>query len=161
VAEPSIVQADLDDPRHQAAILELTRAYARDPMGNGRDLSSEVQRDLVPRLRAHPTSLVFLAFDRDRPIGIATSFVGLSTFAARPLVNIHDLYVAGDQRGRGVGWRLLEAVETKARALGCCKLTLETQENNHRALGVYAAAGFARGMYVPEAGGSLFLTKGL
>lgn len=161
MAEPSIVQADLDDPRHQAAILELTRAYARDPMGNGRDLSSEVQRDLVPRLRAHPTSLVFLAFDRDRPIGIATSFVGLSTFAARPLVNIHDLYVAGDQRGRGVGWRLLEAVETKARALGCCKLTLETQERNHVALGLYGRFGFGPGQFDPAAGAALFRVKAL
>lgn len=59
MAELSIVQADLDDARHQAAILELTRAYARDPMGNGRDLPEEVQRHLVPRLRAYPTSLVF------------------------------------------------------------------------------------------------------
>jgi GNAT superfamily N-acetyltransferase len=161
MAELSIVQADLDDPRHQSAILELTRAYARDPMGNGRDLPEEVQRHLVPRLRAHPASLAFLAFDRDRPVGIATCFVGLSTFAARPLVNIHDLYVAGDQRGNGVGWRLLEVVETKARALGCCKLTLETQERNHVALELYGRFGFAPGHFDPAAGSVLFRVKPL
>ena len=156
-----IVQADLDDPRHRAAILDLTRAYARDPMGIARDLSDAAQRELLPRLRGHPTSLVFLAFDGERAVGIATCFIGLSTFAARPLVNIHDLYVAEGQRGRGVGWRLLEAVEAKARALGCCKLTLETQERNHPALRLYERFGFAAAHYDPVAGSVLFRVKPL
>ena len=33
---------------------------------------------------------------------------------------------------KGVGRRLLEAVEGKARELRCCKLTLEVMDNNHR-----------------------------
>ena len=40
-----IVRADLDDARHQAAVLEMTRAYARAPMGNGRDLPDDVARE--------------------------------------------------------------------------------------------------------------------
>lgn len=48
-----------------------------------------------------------------------------------------------------------------ARELDCCLLTLEVQENNHRARHVYAAAGFAEAVYVPEAGGSLYLHKEL
>ena len=44
---------------------------------------------------------------------------------------------------------------------GPVKLTLEVQENNHRARGIYTAAGFARMAYVPDAGGSLFFTKPL
>ena len=38
---------------------------------------------------------------------------------------------------------LFAAIEQRARELGCCKLTLEVLENNHRARRVYAAAGFA------------------
>jgi hypothetical protein len=86
-----IVEADLGDPAHRAAVLEMTRAYARDPIGNGRDLSDEVQRVLVDRLAAHPTTLVFLALDEDRPVGIATCFAGFSTFSARPGINVHVL----------------------------------------------------------------------
>jgi hypothetical protein len=71
-----IIEANLDDLGHQAAVLELTRSYAREPIGNDGDLPIEVQRVLVERLRAHPTTIIMLAFDDERPIGIATCFLG-------------------------------------------------------------------------------------
>ena len=71
---------------------------------------------LVDGLREHPTSLVFLAFDRNRPVGMATCFIGFSTFAARRIINIDDLHVPAEFRSRGIGRRLLEAVEAKATA---------------------------------------------
>ncbi len=116
---------------------------------------------LVDRLQAHPTTLIFLAFDGDQPVGIATCFVGFSTFAARPLVNIHDLHVVLDYRRRGVGRSLLQAVEKKAGELGCCKLTLEVQEENHVAQGLYRGFGFDGGQYEPAAGVVLFRQKKL
>ena len=44
---------------------------------------------------------------------------------------------------------------------GLFHLTLEVQENNRRARRVYAAAGFAQAIHVPEAGGCLYLSKPL
>jgi len=155
------VRADLDDPRHQSAVLAMTRAYAQDPMGNGRDLPAEIQQRLVPGLRAHPTTLIFLAYRDDEAVGIVTGFVGFSTFAARPLINIHDLHVAREHRGHGVGRSLLQAVETEARLLGCCKLTLEVQEHNEAALALYRRYGFVGGQYEPGAGVVLFREKKL
>ena len=156
-----VVEADLGDPVHRAAVLDLTRAYARDPMGNGRDLPDEVQRVLVDRLRAHPAALVILAFEAARPVGIATCFAGFSTFSARPVINIHDLHVIATHQRRGLGRRLLEAVENKARALGCSKLTLEVQEHNRPALALYGRLGFTDGRYEPQAGRVLFREKRL
>jgi ribosomal protein S18 acetylase RimI-like enzyme len=137
-----IVEANLDRPAHQAAVLELTRSYAREPIGNDGDLPAEVQRVLVERLRAHPTTIIMLAFDDERPIGIATCFLGFSTFAGRRLMNIHDVHVIRPAQRRGVGWRLLEAVEAKARELECCKLTLEVYEDNAAARALYRKFGF-------------------
>jgi len=48
-----------------------------------------------------------------------------------------------------------------ARALGCCKLTLETQERNHVAWGLYGRFGFAPGHFDPAAGAVLFRVKPL
>ncbi|HSF31600.1 MAG TPA: GNAT family N-acetyltransferase [Candidatus Tectomicrobia bacterium] len=137
-----VIEADLTDLRHQTAILHLIDAYARDPMGDGRDLPGAVRDRLISGLRQHPTSLIFLAFDGMTPVGVAVCFRGFSTFAARPLINIHDLAVIPDYRGQGIGRLLLERVEGKGRELGCCKLTLEVREDNHRAQRLYLKNGF-------------------
>lgn len=157
----TIIEADLGCAEHQAATLQLLDAYARDAMGNGQALSESVKREVIPGLRQHPTTIVFVAYRSTVPVGLAICFRGFSTFAARPLVNIHDFYVAPAHRGKGIGHRLLETIERRARELGCCKLTLEVQEKNNRAKMIYAAAGFTQMTYVPEAGGSLFLSKSL
>lgn len=155
------LQADLARADHQAAVLAMVDAYSRDPMGDGAPLSAEARERLIPGLRAHPTTLVFLAFDGDMPVGVAVCFLSFSTFAAKPLVNLHDVCVVPTHRGRGVGRGLLTAVETRARELGCCKLTLEVLDQNHRALRTYLAAGFHRYTLQPGAGEAIFLTKPL
>jgi len=140
--EISYVRADLDEPRHRIAVRELIAAYAREPHGSGRELPEQVLDRLVPGLHAHPTSLVYLAFAGDRPAGVAVCFVGFSTFAARPLINVHDLAVLPEFRRCGVGRGLLQQVERRARELECVKITLEVREENHVALALYRSCGF-------------------
>jgi GNAT superfamily N-acetyltransferase len=156
-----IVEANLSRPEHQQAVVDLTDAYAADAMGNGHPLPESVRASLVPGLREQTAVVIFLAYDGTDPVGIATCFRGFSTFAARPLINIHDLAVLPSHRGKGIGRRLLEAVEQKARTLGCCKVTLEVQEGNRRARHVYEKAGFAQTVYAEGAGGALFFSKPL
>jgi GNAT superfamily N-acetyltransferase len=156
-----VVEADLSGADHQQAIVRLLNAYAMDPMGDGKPLSEAAQNGLIAGLRQHPTTLVFLAYQGSEAIGLAICFRGFSTFAARPLVNIHDFFVVPGQRGTGVGRRLLARIEQRARAIGCCKLTLEVQEHNERAKRVYEATGFTQAVYVPAAGGSVNLAKTL
>lgn len=158
-SEPVIIEADLDLPAHQQVIVAMTAAYALDRMGNGGPLPADVLERLVPGLRSHPTTLVFLAYVEDVAVGIATCFVGFSTFAARPLINVHDLSVLPEYRGRGIGQALLRAVEGAARERGCAKVTLEVQENNHRARRLYERAGLAQAVYGDTTGGALFYSK--
>src|SRR5690242_10537221 len=114
-----IIEADLDRPDHQQDILALTAAYALDPMGNGEPLPPDVLERLIPSLKSHPTTLIFLAYKNQRAVGLATCFRGFSTFAARPLINISDLAVLPAHRGRAIGRRLLDVVEQTARETGC------------------------------------------
>lgn len=67
-----IVEAAMDRREDQHAVITLVAAYALDEMGNGGPLPEAVLKRLVPGLRAHPTTLVLLAFSSDVPVGIAT-----------------------------------------------------------------------------------------
>lgn len=137
-----VARADLGDAAQARAVADLVDCYARDPMGGGAPLPAAVSAALVPGLRQHPATLVFLAWDAERPVGVAVCFSGFSTFAARPLLNIHDLSVRPEWRGRGVGRALLRAIAAWAREHGCCKLTLEVLDHNAAARGLYASEGF-------------------
>ncbi len=159
MAEVVIVEADLHNTRHQHAIIQLLDEYSQEPIIGGKPLAASVRNELIAGLQQHPTTEVLLAFVDDQAVGIAVCFLGFSTFAAKRLLNLHDLAVAAKFRGQGIGRALLEAVETKAQALSCCKVTLEVLEDNTRARRAYQVTGF-----LPRADDSterqtLFLSK--
>jgi ribosomal protein S18 acetylase RimI-like enzyme len=155
----NIVEANLDNKSHQNDIIAMTLAYARDEWGSNSTLSEDTLRRLIPGLKAIPTSIVFLGYINTNAVGIATCFMGFSTFNARPLLNIHDIAVLPEYRKMGVSRLLMEAVEEKARQLGCCKLTLEVNEQNSRAKHVYEAAGFGPAIGGRLNGKTLFYVK--
>jgi GNAT superfamily N-acetyltransferase len=144
---------------HAENFLELLDHYADDPMGGGHGLSAEVRATLVDRLRTVANFHGALAFAGGQAVGLINCFVGFSTFAAKPLLNVHDIVVRSDWRGRGAGQALLAWAETRALGLGCCKLTLEVLSNNERAMASYRRAGFAPYVLDPAAGQALFLQK--
>ncbi len=153
-------EADLADAGDAAAIVGVLDSYAADPRGGGQPLPEQVRATLVPKLRAHPTTLVLLAFDARQAVGLLTGFWGLSSFRAQPLLNVHDLAVVPGQRGKGTGRALLTAAESLARARGCCKLTLEVQDDNTPARLLYDRFGF-RDVRYGDSGPTWFLAKSL
>ncbi len=144
VTNVTIVDADLTRADHQNALVKMLDAYMRDPMEGGEPPSEQVKRDLVPGLRAHPACHVFLAYRDGVPVGFSICFLGFSTFLARPLLNIHDIFVDLSVRGRGIGAMLLKRIESRARDLNCCRITLEVREDNRVARGLYRKVGFDR-----------------
>jgi len=139
-----IIDADLANVEHQRAILAMLDAYMRDPMGGNTPMPESTRRNLISGLRAHPARYIFLAYSNETPVGLAICFLGFSSFAARPLLNIHDLFVDSSARGKGVGHKLLERIETKARELDCVRITLEVREDNQPARTLYRKVGFDR-----------------
>jgi len=143
-ANVTIVDADLSRAEHQNAIVTMLDAYMRDPMEGGERPPERIKRDLVPGLRAHPACYVFLAYRDGSPVGFSICFLGFSTFNARPLINIHDLFVDSSVRGTEIGAMLLGRIEAKAHELNCCRITLEVREDNRVARGLYRKVGFDR-----------------
>lgn len=156
---PAIRRLALDDPNDAAILIDLLDHYARDPMGGGSGLSDEARRHLVARLRATPGYHGGLAFLGAEPVGLINCFTGFSTFAARPLLNIHDLVVRAGHRRAGIGQALLQWAAECAQQLGCCKLTLEVLTGNPSALRSYAQAGFKPYVLDPAAGAAILLQK--
>lgn len=159
-AAVDVREANLHDARDSGAIVDVLNSYAKDDVGGGEALSDEVQRRLPQLLREHPTTVVLLAWHAGVAVGVAVCFLGLSTFRARPLLNLHDLAVVPGWRGKGVGRALLDAVEAAAVERDCCKLTLEVQDTNHRARAVYASFGF-EDFIIGNSGPTRFLSKAI
>ncbi len=161
VAGVEVVEADLTDPAQAGAFIALMDGFARDPMGGGKPLPETTREQLVDAILAREHVHVLLAYLDGRAVGFATCIEAFSSHAARSVLNVHDLMVEAGTRGTGVGRRLLEAVESLARRLGACKLTLEVLTGNARAQAVYRAFGFTGYSLDSELGHAVFIQKPL
>ena len=151
--------ADYANPDHARALVDLLDAYARDPMGGAEPLSAYAREHLVQRLARMPHAFTVLAWVQGVPAGLANCFEGFSTFACKPLVNIHDFAVLPAYRGQGVAQGLMAFVEDEARRRGAAKLTLEVLQGNRPAQALYARCGFANYQLDPQMGHAQFLQK--
>ena len=156
-----ILLADLSLPSHGEAIIYLLNEYAKDDMGGGTELSIFVKNNLVSELKKRQGVYVILAFVDGNPAGLVNCFEGFSTFACKPLLNIHDVIVIEKYRGRGISKKMLNKVEEIAIRLGCCKLTLEVLEGNTIAQGAYKSCGYSGYELNPKMGKAMFWQKKL
>jgi GNAT superfamily N-acetyltransferase len=156
-----IVTADLSQPTHATALVELLNIYALDPMGGGEELPDYVKENLAATLAARSDAQVVFALANGEPIGMVVCIEGFSTFACKPLINIHDVIVKSAYRGQGISGMMFEKVEQIARAKGCCKLTLEVLSGNKSAKSAYANFGFEGFQLDPQMGEALFWQKKL
>ncbi len=157
----AVLRADYADPVHAAALVALLDAYAADPAGGGTGLSAYAKSNLVASLAARPQAYSVLAFERGAPVGLVNCIEGFSTFACKPLVNVHDVVVLASHRGRGIAERMLAEAEHIARERGAVKLTLEVLSGNRPARRLYERIGFAGYQLDPAMGAALFLQKWL
>jgi ribosomal protein S18 acetylase RimI-like enzyme len=157
----TIALADYANPRDAADIVALLDAYARDPMGGGKGLSDYVRANVVAGLAGTPGAYSLIARADDAAAGLANCITGYSTFAAAPLVNIHDFAVLPAFRGQGLGRALMAAVEAEALNRGACKVTLEVLTGNGPARALYTACGYGDYQLDPAAGHAVFWQKSL
>jgi len=127
---------------HRDAVVMLIDAYMQDPMGVGKPFDQALIEPLLEGMSTHPSAFMLLARQDQQFVGLATCVIGFSTFQASPLINIHDIIVFPDFRGKGVGRILLKAVEEVAREMDCIKITLEVRSDNIIAQELYLSEGY-------------------
>ena len=156
-----ILQADYSNALHAQAIVQLLDSYAQDPAGGGTPLSDFAKQHLVAELAKRPQAFSVLAFVDDAPVGLVNCIEGFSTFACKPLVNVHDVVVLASHRGQRVAEGMLAQAEQIAVQRGACKLTLEVLSGNLSAIKLYERIGFAGYQLDPAMGHAVFLQKWL
>ncbi len=153
--------ADLADPQDRAGMIAMLRMYHAEPMGAACELPMDRAERVAREVAARPGALVIVAWasPADRamdpkapdatnaltaltPAGYCLCFEGYSSFAAAPLINLHDVAVAPAFRGQGVVKMMFDAIEAEARRRGCARLTLEVREDNIPAIKAYKRFGF-------------------
>ena len=157
--ELRLCQADYHNPVHADALVQLLDAYAKDPAGGGEALTTFAKENLVKELAARPQAFSVLAYAGEQPVGLINCIEGFSTFACRPLVNVHDVTVMASHRGQRVAEKMLVLVEQIARERGACKLTLEVLQGNASAIRLYDRVGFAGYQLDPAMGQAQFFHK--
>jgi GNAT superfamily N-acetyltransferase len=93
-----------------------------------------------------PNGVLLLARIDGEPIGLA-GVRHLDTDVAE----VKSMYLVPEQRGRGLGMRLLREVERIAAERGCARTRLDTSDYLTDAIGLYRAAGYRE---VPDYNGN-------
>ncbi len=156
-----IVESNYTADGHEEFIAELLDEYAANITGGGIGLPEYAKANVVKELEKRGNIHTVMAFVDGKPAGLVISIEGFSTFACKPLLNIHDVIVSPRYRERGIAKMMLGKVEEIALRSGCCKLTLEVLEGNAAARNLYESAGFKPYQLDPEMGRALFLEKKL
>lgn len=157
----TVRRADYTCAADAQAVVNMLDAYASDPAGGGKSLSDFAKTHLVRELAARPQAFSVLAFDAGQPVGLVNCIEGFSTFACKPLVNVHDVAVLNSHRGRGVAAQMLALAERIAQERGAVKMTLEVLSGNAPAVSLYRRIGYEGYQLDPDMGTAQFFQKWL
>jgi ribosomal protein S18 acetylase RimI-like enzyme len=145
---PSITLAPLTAEEFTAYYREAVSFYAAANVASGNWKPEDAQQraedahaTLLPDGVATPKNHFFAARNENRKIGVIW-------FAERdetsgPLAYVYDVRVDPDQRGKGYGRAVMEAVEAEVRKLGLGKIQLHVHGDNTAARKLYGSVGYA------------------
>src|SRR4051794_3488020 len=80
---------------------------------------------------------IYCACDGDKVVGMVSILFTVSTAEGGLAAWLEDMVVHPDQRGQGIGERLLNEAVNGARAAGCSRITLLTDATNDSAMRFY------------------------
>lgn len=124
------------------AVLDI---YAQGDLDDGRRLGASQAREVLSRFRRYPDYRLYVALLAGRIVG-AFSLLIMDNLghAGTPAAIVEDVGVHEDFRRHGVGRRMIEYAIEQARARGCYKLSLSSNNQRQDAHRFYDALGFKR-----------------
>lgn len=107
------------------------------------------QRGLRSIIEQPDAGRIYCARRGKQVVGMVSLLFTISTAEGNRAAWLEDMVVHPDQRGRGIGKDLLRHAMARAKALGCSRITLLTDQTNRLAMQFYQRAGFTRSAMVP------------
>jgi len=144
---PRITLTPLTDEEFTAYCREAISGYAAANVATGNwkpedavRRSEEVRAELLPGGVPAPKNHLFAARVENRKVGAI--WIAERDDASGPLAYVYDVRIDADQRGKGYGRAVMEAVEAEVRALGLTRIQLHVHGNNTTARTLYGSAGY-------------------
>jgi ribosomal protein S18 acetylase RimI-like enzyme len=133
----------LAQPHEADAVAGLMIAF-RDHLGLSRPADEEMRAGVERLLRDADTEfLLAAAGDGEAAAGVAQLRFRYGVWRAGGDCLLEDLFVDAAARGTGIGRALVAATLDRARARGCRRVELDTNERNDAALRLYGGFGFS------------------
>lgn len=140
-----VINIDFSNPDHCRALVNLMNHYMTDAMGDHPPHDENSAQKLITGLKNQCNKICLLAQTDGQFVGLVNCFINFGTFAAKPFINIHDVVVLDNYRGKGIGRKMLEEVVRRSKEMDCAKITLEVREDNPGAQHLYNSLGFEEG----------------
>ena len=134
---------ECDLPRISKLAEELIQS-----VDNREGIAQEVMLSNCHELLENPYCYILLAEINDKVVGFI-SFTTRKTILHSGLSGLIDeLIVSQNNRGKGIGKKLISAAVEKCKHLGCCEVEVSTEFANTKARGFYKTCGFTeRGIH--------------
>jgi GNAT superfamily N-acetyltransferase len=133
VHEIDIRPAALDEPAVRRLLVEVLDELS-EPYGGSGDDTPIAEDEFTP-----PNGAFFVASADGGPL------VGCAGWRRHgDDAELKRMFTSKAARGRGLGRRMLAAVEESARAAGCTRVILETGDRQPEAIALYESAGYER-----------------
>jgi GNAT superfamily N-acetyltransferase len=142
VSETPATRFEPARPQHADVVIAMMRALEQADPGTTR-FDEQRRRVIFDQfVRDSPYGRAWLIVEGEEPIGYVVLTVSFSFEYRGCDAYIDELYIAEEHRGRGIGRRTMEFVETMARELGVNAMHLEVSRDNTAALELYRRIGY-------------------
>lgn len=113
----------------------------------GYERYSKHDQDSFIRVLHNPQNRIFVAEDDGKLIGFATFSIRDVVRYPRPIAELDELFVVESYRKKGIGKKLMDKIEEKAREQECYRLFIESHYDHKTAHSFYERLGFTNNGY--------------
>lgn len=105
----------------------------------GNDRYSKLDNDSFIKVLKNPNSFIFVVEEKGKLVGFAAFSIRDVVRYPRPIAELDELFVDPEYREKGIGKKLMEKIEKKAKESNCYRIFIESHYDHKTAHKLYEA----------------------